>query len=69
MNYIKIFQNAQTLSVSVENSYSEYQLIHTFMDNFHQGVKYFSQIAIHKAELRREKHLLIKIFIYFILIF
>ena len=37
MNYIKIFQNAYALSISVGNSYSEYQLVHTFLDNFHQG--------------------------------
>ena len=55
MNYIKIFQNAQALSSSVGNSYSEYQPMHTFMDNFHQGGKYSSQIASHQAELRREE--------------
>ena len=37
INYIKIFHNAHTLSVSVGNSYCEDQLMHTFMDNFHQG--------------------------------
>ena len=35
--FIKIFQNSKTLSVSVENSYSEDQLMHIFLDNFHQG--------------------------------
>ena len=35
INYIKRFQNAQTLSVSVGNSYSEDQIMHTFLDNFH----------------------------------
>ena len=40
MNYIKRFKNAQALSVSVGNSYYEYQLIHIFLENFHQGVKY-----------------------------
>ena len=54
INYIKRFQNAQDLSVSVGNSYSEDQIMHTFMDNFHQGEKYSAQIASHKAELRRE---------------
>ena len=39
INYIKRFQNAQALSVSVGNSYPEDQLIHTFLDNFHQGGK------------------------------
>ena len=38
MNYIKIFQNAHALLTYVGNSYSEDQLMHTFMDNFHQGV-------------------------------
>ena len=39
INYIKRFHNAQALSVSVGNSYSEDQLMHTFLDNFHQGGK------------------------------
>ena len=30
MNYIKIFQNAKTLSVSVGDNYSEYQLMHAY---------------------------------------
>ena len=55
INYIKRFQNAHDLSVSVGNSYSEDQLMHTFLDNFHQGGKYSSQIASHLAELRREE--------------
>ena len=53
INYIKRFQNAQTLSVSVGNDYSEDQLMHIFLDNFHKGVKYSAQIASHQAELRR----------------
>ena len=36
INYIKRLQNAHALSVSVGNSYSEDQLMHTFLDNFHQ---------------------------------
>ena len=55
INYIKIFQNAQALSVSVGNSYSEDQIMHTFLDNFHQSGKYSSQLASHQAELRREE--------------
>ena len=39
INYIKRFKNAQALSVSVRNSYSEDQLMHTFLDNFHQSGK------------------------------
>ena len=60
INYIKRFQNSHALSVSVGNSYSEDQLMHTFLDNFHQGGKYSAQIASHQAELRREKNLLTK---------
>ena len=47
MNYIKIFKNAQALSVSVEKNNSEDQLMNIFMDNFHQGGKYLAQIAGH----------------------
>ena len=60
MNYTKILQNSQALSVSVGNSYSGYQLMHIFLDNFHQGGKYSAQIASHQAELIREKNHLIK---------
>ena len=56
INYIKRFQYAHALSVSVGNSYSEDQRMHTFMDNFHQGGKYSAQIASHQAELRREEN-------------
>ena len=55
INYIKMFQNSQALSVSVRNDYSEDQLIHTFLDKYHQGEKYSTQIACHQAELRREE--------------
>ena len=37
INYIKRFQNTQALSVSVGNSYSEDQIMHTFLDNFQQS--------------------------------
>ena len=37
MNYIKIFQNAEALLVSEENTNSEDQIMHIFLDNFHQG--------------------------------
>ena len=60
MNYIKIFHNAQNLSVSIGNYYSEDQMMHTFMDNFHQGGKYSAQIDSHQAELRREEKLQIR---------
>ena len=61
MRYIKRFQNAQVLPVSVVNTYSEDQLMHTFLNNFNQGGKYSAQIASHQAELRIERNLLIKI--------
>ena len=54
INYIKRSQNAHSLSVSVGNSYSEDQLMHTFLDNFHQGGKYSAQTASYQAELTRE---------------
>ena len=56
MNYIKIFQNAEDLSVSVGNTYSKYQLMHTFLDSFHQSGKCYAQIASHQAELGREEN-------------
>ena len=55
INYIKRFQNAHALSVSVGNNNSEEQLMHKFLDNFHQGGKYLAQIASHQTELRREE--------------
>ena len=56
MNYIKRFQNAKALSVSVGNTYSEDQLMYTFLDNFHQSGKYSAQISSHQAEFRREEN-------------
>ena len=55
INYIHIIQNAHALSVLVGNSYSEYQLTHRFLDNFHHGGKYSARIDSHQAELRREE--------------
>ena len=55
MNYIKRFQNTQDLEVSVVNTYSQEQPIHTFLDNFHQGGKYSAQRSSQQAELRREE--------------
>ena len=55
INYIKRFQNAHALSVSLGSSYSEDQLMHTFLDNLHQGGKYSAQIASNQAELSRDK--------------
>ena len=55
INYIKRFQNAHSLSVLVGHSYSEDQLMHTFLDKFEGGGKYSAQIASHQAELRIEE--------------
>ena len=55
MNHIKIFQNAHALSISVGYSYSEYRLMHKFLDSFHQDGKYSDEIASHQAELRIEE--------------
>ena len=55
MNYLDMFQNSQALSVSVVHNFGD-QLMHIFLDNFHQGGKYSSQIARHQAELRRERN-------------
>ena len=55
INYIKRFQNAQALSVLVGNSYYEDQIMHKFLDNFHQSGKYSAQLASYQAELRREE--------------
>ena len=51
INYIKRFHNSHDLSVSVGNSYSEDQLMHTFPDNFHKGRKYPVQIPTHHVDL------------------
>ena len=67
MNYIKIFQNAQALSVYVGNTYLEDQLMHTFLENVHKSRKYSARIAIHQVDLRREENLLIKIIEHLIL--
>ena len=34
INCIKIYQNAKALKISVGNSYTEDQLMHTFLENF-----------------------------------
>ena len=37
INYIKIFHNENALSVSLGTSYYEDQIMHTFLDKFHQS--------------------------------
>ena len=54
MKCIKRFQNVQALSFSVGNNYPEDKLMNILLDNFHQGGKYYAQIAIQQAKLRRE---------------
>ena len=56
MNHINTLQNVQALSVSVVNSYSEDQLMHIFLDNFHQGGKYNAPISSHQVTLRRKEN-------------
>ena len=66
MNYIKIFHNAHVWSIYAVNSYSEDHLMNTFLDNFHQGGKYYAEIASHQKELRREETFTGKKIIYLI---
>ena len=67
MDYIKIFQNAQAVSVSLRNSYYECHLMHILLDNLRQGGKYTAQIASHQAELIGEGNFADqKTFIYYI---
>ena len=55
INYIKIFQNSEALLISVGNSYSEDQLMHTFLEIFQKGGKYSAQIASHQVDFRTEE--------------
>ena len=67
MNYIKIFQNAQALSVSVENYYSENQLKHIFLDNFTRLEIFCSNSYPPGRVMERRNNCSSKIFIYFML--
>ena len=53
INYIKRFQNAHALLLSVRNSYSEDKLMYTFLNNFCESGQYSAQIASPQTELRR----------------
>ena len=55
INYINRFQNAHTLSVSVGNSYFENQLMHTFLDNFHQGGKILSSDSYPPGRIEKRR--------------
>ena len=60
INYIKIFQYSKALEILVESSYSDYQVMHSFLEKFKQGRGNSAQISKHQAELKRENILLIK---------
>ena len=47
-NYIKRFQNDKALGISVVNSNTEYQLMHSSLDNFQKGGNYSDKIASHQ---------------------
>ena len=55
IKYVKRFHNAKSLAISVENSYTEYQLMHNFLDNSQKGGKHSSHIAVHQSEFRGEE--------------
>ena len=55
INYIKIFQNAKTLEISVVNSYSEDHLMYTLLENLQKGGKPSAQISSHQEELTRQE--------------
>ena len=55
IHYIKILKKGKDLKCSVGNSYTEYQMMQTFLDNLQQGVKYPDQMASHQEELTREE--------------
>ena len=58
LSYIKIFQNAKALSISVGNIYTENQLMHTFLDNYQKFGKYSTQIVSHQEKLWREEKII-----------
>ena len=49
INDIKIFHSAKVLEISLANRYSEYHLMHNFLDNVLHDGKYSARIAIHQA--------------------
>ena len=55
ISYTKRFHNAHAIPVLLGKRYSEYQLMHTFMDKFNQSGEYSAQITSQQAELRREE--------------
>ena len=67
MNYIKKYQNAQDISVSLGNNYSEDHLMHILLDKFHQGREvYCTDIKPPGRLKKRGKFYWPKIFIYLI---
>ena len=54
IKYIRIFQNSKALMISVGNSYSEDQLMYTFLYNIHKWGRYSTQIDSYQAYLSRK---------------
>ena len=55
INYIKIYQGAKALPISVGNGYTKDNLMHTFLENLQKGAKYSAHIESHEAQLGREE--------------
>ena len=49
INYIKIFHYSKDMEISVVNSYTKDQRMHTFLDNFYKCGNYYAQIASQKS--------------------
>ena len=49
IRYIKVFHNDKSLAILVVNTYTEYHLMHTLLQNFQQGQRYYVGIARNKA--------------------
>ena len=49
INCINIFQNDKDLEISVGNSYTEDQLMNTFLDNLQRDGNYSAWISSHQA--------------------
>ena len=46
------------MEISLGNSNTEYQLMHSSLDNFQKGGNYYDQIASHQEEFRREEKII-----------
>ena len=54
IKYIKILGNYKALEISVGNSYSEDQLMHTLFEIFQKRGQYSDKIAIRQEDFSRE---------------